>query len=87
MLVTQEADEDVWLAVLLDPRDTVRAELPQPQVPVMQCHVSRYNVYHGTIDIGRGRLDRLNLRLDGRCATSALKEPNTAPTSRSDVKH
>ena len=87
MLVTQEEDEDVSFVVLLDPRDTVRAALPEPQVPAMQCHVSRYNVYRGAIDIGRGHLDRLNLRVDGRCSTRALKEPTTAPTSRSHVKH
>ena len=87
MLVTQEADEDVESAVLLDPRDMVRAELPEPQVPVMQCHVSRYNVYRGTIDIGRSHRSRLNLWVDGRCSARALKEPNAAPTSRSHVKH
>ena len=87
MLVTQEEDEDVESAVLLNPRDMVRAELPELQVPVMQCHVSRYSVYRGTIDIGRGRRSRLNLRVDGQCSTRARKEPNAAPTSRSDVKH
>src|SRR3954447_25515584 len=58
MLVTQEGSEDVEPSVLLDPRDMVRAELLQSQVPVMQCHVSRYSVYRGAIDIGRGRLGR-----------------------------
>ena len=87
MLVTQEEDEDVESAVLLDPRDTVRAELPEPQVPVMQCHVSRSSVYRGTIDIGRGRRDRLTLRVHGRCLAKARKQPNAAPPSRSHVKH
>ena len=87
MLVTLEEDEDVESAVLLDPRDMVRAELPEPQVPVMQCHVSRYSVYRGTIDIGRRRRSRLNLWVDGRCSPRALKEPTTAPPSRSHVKH
>ena len=87
MLVTQEGGEDVELSVLQDPRDMVRAELLKSQVPVMQCHVSRYSVYRGAIDIGRGRRSRLNLRVDGRCSPRALKEPNAAPPSRLDVKH
>ena len=87
MLVTQEANEDVEFTVLLDPRDTVRAELPELQVPVMQCHISRYNVYRGTIDIGRRRRSRLNLRVDGRCSPRALKEPTTAPTSHCHAPH
>jgi hypothetical protein len=87
MLVTREGGEDVEPSALLDPCDMVRAELPEPQVPVMQCHVSRYNVYRGTIDIGRSHRSRLNLWVDGRCSTRALKEPNAAPTSCSDVKH
>ena len=87
MLVTREGGEDVELSVLQDPRDMVRAELPEPQVPVMQCHVFRDNVERGTIDIGRSRLGRLNLWVDGRYPTRILKEPNAAPTSRSDVEH
>ena len=87
MLIKRATTEDVEVAGLQDPRDMVRGTLPEPQVPAMQCHISRYNVYCGTIDIGRGRLGRLNLWVDGRCLTKALKELNAAPTSRSDVEH
>ncbi len=87
MLIKQATPEDVEVVGLQDPRDMVRGTRPEPHVPAMQCHSSRYTVYRGTIDIGRGRIGRLNLWGDGRCRTKALKEPNAAPTSRSDVEH
>jgi hypothetical protein len=41
----RETFEGVYSAVLQDPRDTVKAELPESQSPVAKLAVHRYNAY------------------------------------------
>jgi len=41
MPVKRERTEDVYGLVLQDPRDTVKAKLPEPQSPAMQAYILR----------------------------------------------
>jgi len=45
MSVKRSLPEGGYGAAPQDPRDMVRARLPEPQFPVMQYHIPRYTVY------------------------------------------
>jgi hypothetical protein len=52
MPLKREAFEDAYDAVLQDPRDMVRARLPNPQPPAMQAYIPDHSVSE------RGHRDR-----------------------------
>ncbi len=44
MLEKRESLEDAESDVLQDPCDMAKAELPEPQSPVVEIHIRRYSV-------------------------------------------
>jgi hypothetical protein len=85
MVGKQETAENAYAVVLQDPRDRVKARLPESEPPVLEAYILRYSVYRGATGIGRLNRRRSNPPPGGRCGTTALKGAKEAPTSRSDV--
>jgi hypothetical protein len=83
MPLKREAPEDVYGAVLQDPRAMVTARLPEPQPPAMQAYIPRHNVCCEAALIGRQNRRRSNLPQSGRGGMTALKGADAAPTARS----
>ena len=84
MVEKHEASEHARLVVVQDPRDTVKAGLPESQSPGMEAHIHRHGMY------GRCRRDRTvrvaPFELSPRQTTRSFKGSNEGPTSRSDVQ-
>jgi hypothetical protein len=76
--------EGVYGIAPQDPRDTVRAGLPEPQFPAMQNHISRQQrIPGGTAGIWRIPWEFARIfRPTGRWETIPLKGTDEAPTSR-----
>ena len=58
MSETRESLEDAEGAVSQGPCDTVKAELPEPQIPVVEPHIRRYSVQEGRRQVRIVRLSR-----------------------------
>jgi hypothetical protein len=66
MPLKQKMPEDVYGIVLQDPRDRVKAILPEPQSPTMQLPISRQQrLMSGTSNIRRYQFRRRNLPVGG----------------------
>ncbi len=66
MPLKRKVPEGVYGSVPQDPRDTVKARLPEPQSPVMQLPISRsQRLASGTPGIRRRRCHRRNLPTGG----------------------
>jgi hypothetical protein len=84
----RESLEGVYGAVPQDPRDMVKAALPEPPI-------SSGGTAHSPLPrLGGGAITSVLCGFcstypsrDGRCAASTFKGMNGAPTSRSDVQH
>ena len=86
MVEKHEASEHARLVVVQDPRDTVKAGLPESQSPGMEAHIHRHGMY-GRCPWNRTvSLSPSELFLQGRRPARSFKGTNRIPTSRSDVQ-
>jgi hypothetical protein len=82
MLVKRSTTEGVYVVALRDPRDMVKAILPEPQSPAMSMPHPLNTTSIKAAIIGWGVEYHSNLPDDGQWAVSPRKETDKAPTSR-----
>jgi hypothetical protein len=82
MLVKRRTTEDVYVVALRDPRDMVKAILPEPQSPAMSMPHPLNTTSIKAAIIGWGVEDYPNLPDGGQWAVSPRKEADKAPPSR-----
>jgi hypothetical protein len=82
MLVKRRTTEDVYVVALRDPRDMVKAILPESQFPAMSMPHPLNTTSIKAAIIGWGVEDHPNLPGGGQWAVSPRKETDKAPPSR-----